>query len=476
VKARQKLHYEFPPTVTDFLRCDDFVRIIRGPIGSGKSSGCVTELLRRARDQAPSPDGIRRSRWAVVRNTYRELKDTTRKTFEQWIPAQLGVWKEQDFTFEMRFKLKDGTRVEADVLFRALDRPEDVNKVLSLELTGAYLNEIREIPKSIFDALQGRIGRYPSRAQGGPTWFGLWGDSNPWHSGHWISKLYEQHPTGFAMFRQPGGRSPDAENVENLPQGYYERLIHGKDTEWVKVYVDGEDAASDQGSIYGDLINELQKRGGISAFAHEVDGCFVTYDLGFSDSTAAWIWRIRGGALDFIDHYEARGQPLSHYFDVLEKRSRERGYDYFKHWLPHDARARTLATGSSIQDQFNARFGPAKVDIVPSLSLADGIQATRWLLEQDIRIHERCAQGIEALREYRYDWDEEARCFSRRPLHDWTSHSSDAFRYAAIVAKHSELISRKDAQVAKLPAGTDMSWTMDEVWEDHLRSFARDRD
>src|SRR5687768_16241780 len=115
------------------MRSDAFVRALVGPVGSGKSSGCTIELIRRASQQTPGPDGVRRTRWAIIRNTYPQLRDTTRKTFEQWIPADTGQWHEQEFTFEVDRKLADGTRMHCEVLFRALYRPEDVKKLLSLE-------------------------------------------------------------------------------------------------------------------------------------------------------------------------------------------------------------------------------------------------------------------------------------------------------------------------------------------------------
>ena len=117
-------------------------------------------------------------------SVFSQLRDTTRKTFEQWVPAELGTWHEQSFTWSGRWS--DGEHIiECEVLFRALDRPQDVKKLLSLELTGAYINEVREIPKHVLDVLQTRVGRFPSRAQGGATWFGIWADTNPWHAnGH----------------------------------------------------------------------------------------------------------------------------------------------------------------------------------------------------------------------------------------------------------------------------------------------------
>lgn len=465
--------YTAPPTLARFLRSDAFVRAVVGPVGSGKSSACVIEIARRAAQQTPGPDGVRRSRWAVIRNTYGQLRDTTRKTFEQWVPPGCGQWREQEFAFVIDRALKDGTRLNCEVLFRALDRPEDVKKLLSLEVTGAYINEAREVPKHVLDVLQSRVGRYPSKAQGGASWFGVWMDTNPWHVGHWGYRLFADRPQGFEVYEQPGGRAADAENAENLPTGYYERLCHGKDAEWVAEYVDGKYPAADRGSVYGALMAAMKARGGLDAFEHPTDGVFTTFDLGISDSTAIWWWRI-GKGLDLLDHYEAHGEPMSHYFSVLEARAKERGYEYVKHWLPHDARARTLTTGRSVLDQFIERFGAGKVAIGPSLSLLDGIQAARWTLEQPTtRIHPRCSaingasdiDGIDALREYRYEYDDDLKVYTKRPLHNWASHSADAFRGVACVVRVSEFLTRKsDETKPPLVRGVD-SFALDEIWD-----------
>ncbi len=462
-----KVKYDAPPTLHRFLCSDAFVRCVLGPVGSGKSSASVVEILRRAVEQKPGPDGVRRTRFAVIRNTYGQLRDTTRKTFEQWIPQNLGTWHEQEFSFELEFN-----DVHCEVLFRALDRPEDVNKLLSLELTGAYINEGREISKSVFEVLQTRVGRYPSKAQGGPTWFGVWMDTNPWHSGHWASRLFKQHPEGHELFRQPGGRASDAENVENLPDGYYARLCFGKDAEWVKVYVDGLDATSDVGSVYGHLLSQLDARGGVAGFDYEPDSIFTSWDIGGAgargDSTAIWFWRLNDkGMPDLVDYYEANGRPMSHYFDLIEGK----GYHYIKHWFPHDARAKTLQTGSSILEQTADRWGAENVAITPQLSLADGIQASRWLLEQPMRIHTDAMQGLECLQEYRYEWNEADRCFSNTPLHNWASHGADAFRYLACVVKTTELLTRKPVQLNK-PAAVplDQAFTLENLWQQHDRS------
>lgn len=131
--------------------------------------------------------------------------------------------------------------IEMEVLFIALDRPEDAKKLLSLELTGAWVNEAREVPKAIIDALTGRVGRYPSKSMGGCTWSGIFMDTNPPDDQSWWYKLAEEEaPEGWEFFQQPSGISKHAENIENLPPDYYKRIIEGKDEDWIKVYVHGE--------------------------------------------------------------------------------------------------------------------------------------------------------------------------------------------------------------------------------------------
>jgi hypothetical protein len=238
--VEQEYEWVLPRTVAAFMQSDAFVRLIIGPIGSGKSSGCVGEIVRRAAEQRPSGDGIRRTRFAVVRNTYGELRDTTRKTIEQWLEetgwSEVSTWHEAENTLTIATD-----DLHCEVLLRALDRPQDVRKLLSLELTGAWLNEAKEIPRAVFDMIQGRVGRYPSKFQGGPTWFGVWADTNPPDTDHYLYKIFEEErPEGFALFRQPSGLALNAENVENLPQGYYKRLSSGKSADWVKIYVGAE--------------------------------------------------------------------------------------------------------------------------------------------------------------------------------------------------------------------------------------------
>lgn len=220
--------------------------------------------------------------------------------------------------------------------------------------------------------------------------------------------------------------------------------------------------AANVGAVFGDLIEGLEKRGGVCDFEHPNDGVFTSWDMGISDAMAIWFWRVNEGrAPDLIDHYEAPGKPLSHFFDEVEARP----YRYVKHLVPHDARARTYQTGVSTVEMFAQRFGVERVSVTPELSLADGIQAGRWLLQQPMRIHSRCAEGLEALRAYHYAWDEDRKIFSSKPEHDWSSHTADAFRYVACAAKRGEMLTRPPKNEPKPKYVVPVEPTLDELWE-----------
>ena len=121
------INYKASPTLAKFHKSNKFHRLVRGPVGSGKSTGMCVEIFRRACEQAPQQDGIRRTRFAIVRSTYRELQDTTLKTWLDWFPEDLGQSRlnRSEMTHQLRFN-----DVECEVMFRALDRPDDVKKLL----------------------------------------------------------------------------------------------------------------------------------------------------------------------------------------------------------------------------------------------------------------------------------------------------------------------------------------------------------
>ena len=238
-----EISYTPATTQRKFMEDDSRMRVLMGPVGSGKSVTCCFEVVRRATMQAPNQQGIRKSRCLVIRETARQLQDTTIKTWLDWFPAGVcGHYMRTTKTFF--FNVGD---VECEVMFRALDDADDVANLNSLEVTFAWMNECRDIHPDIVDALSKRIGRYPSAKDGGPTWFGMWGDTNPPTMETWWYFMMEHldpkdgvspNNNKWAVFKQPSGRSPYAENIENLPDGYYDTT--GRSEDYVRVYVDGE--------------------------------------------------------------------------------------------------------------------------------------------------------------------------------------------------------------------------------------------
>lgn len=295
-----RISYNASPTLQKFHADPSFVRGIMGPIGSGKSVGCVWEIFMQACKQAPNAAGVRKSRWAVVRNTLPELENTTMKTWFDWFPAgdpRQGGWgkatRKPPYTHNLEYYPGDGTKVELEVLFLPLDKETDEKKLLSLELSGIWFNEAREIRKSLVDAGTGRVGRYPSAKDGDMpcTRKCIIMDTNPPDDSHWWFKNAEENAWAvdtngkpmdpqdipaqerWKFFQQPSGLSDDAENLENLNQneksvkmpihirrdigrGYYTSITRGKTEEWIRVYVHGQYGNIKSGQpVYGDAYN-----------------------------------------------------------------------------------------------------------------------------------------------------------------------------------------------------------------------------
>lgn len=312
------------PVCAAFVASDALLCGIRGPFGSGKSVACIAKVLRNFSQQKAGPDGVARRRTAIIRNTYPELATTTIKTWHQWIPASVGHWRDKGPP-EHHITAPS---VDWEVWFIALDRSEDVRKLLSMDLSDAWINEAREVPKAIVDGLTGRVGRYPQTIRGsqGQVLHGCAApqiimDTNPPDTDHWWAKMADfpdAEITGRNLeiaakllqlgalrpgqelqrfFSQPSGRGPHAENIKNLPPGYYERLIAGKTEDWGRVYVDGEYGFVQEGKpVYPEYRDSVHSK------AFELNPGLPVYigiDFGltpaavFCQRTMMGAWRIR---------------------------------------------------------------------------------------------------------------------------------------------------------------------------------------
>lgn len=250
------------PVLSAYMACRERASFIMGPLGSGKTFGSIQRILKQLTEQEPNDQGVRPSRWVVVRNTYPDLMGTTIKDFREiFTEPHFGHMKMGGLeppTFHARFSLPDKTRVEAEIVFMALDRPQHENKLRGVQATGGWFNEAKELPKQIIDMLDARIGRFPTIVAGNVrcTWHGVLGDTNAPDEDHWFAQSMKENLPGYAFFRQPGGvvktgevdfrgspvfkPNPDAENIANLPQNYYENLVVNKKPDWISVNVANE--------------------------------------------------------------------------------------------------------------------------------------------------------------------------------------------------------------------------------------------
>lgn len=250
--------YTPPKTVKAFILTRKQHNLILGPVGSGKSVGCIMKMAYENKLQEPCADGIRRTRWVIIRNTVKQLKDTTLKTWFQWFPdGAAGRFKVSDMAYQWKYD-----DVESEVLFRQLDNPEDIRNLLSLEITGAYFNELREIDPEIFDAVNSRLGRYPSIAADGvqATHPCIIADSNMPNMDSWLYTMIEEatpeQAAALAVHKQPGGMEPDAENKEYLPKNYYESMLTGRNQDFIDVHVHCKYGKSNFGKPVHQSFNE----------------------------------------------------------------------------------------------------------------------------------------------------------------------------------------------------------------------------
>lgn len=257
------------PILDQYVRSRARVTCITGPLGSGKTVGSCQKLMQLMTEQRPNKRGQRKTRWIAIRNTFPDLQTTTIKDWRELFD-ELGTFKGGGIappTHTLHFRLPDRTVVLSELIFLALDRPQAIKKLRGTQVTGFWLNELKELEKAVVDMADLRHGRYPSPIDGGPSWHGMIGDTNSPDDDHWLYELAEiTKPEGWEFYRQPGGLyremrvvrpatedeaalvewtgrwlpNFDAENLSNLPDGYYIKGMQGKSTDWIAVNLANE--------------------------------------------------------------------------------------------------------------------------------------------------------------------------------------------------------------------------------------------
>ena len=235
-----------------FIRDRSTIAAIMGPVGSGKTTGSLIRLVATAAEQPRSPvDGKRRAKFAIVRDTYPNLRKTVLASWFNLFPPSMGRFSgEAPITHELTIALADGSILELTVEFIALGehRVEDVMR--GWEGTGAYLNEADLLSQDVLTYVHSRTGRYPSKLHGGCAWKGVILDFNAPDTDNWVYPLLVEAPVeGARFFRQPSGFSARAENLANLDgaEGYYRHLAIGKPDWWVRRFIRNEWGFSREG-------------------------------------------------------------------------------------------------------------------------------------------------------------------------------------------------------------------------------------
>ena len=369
----------------------------------GKTVLSVNRLIRAARET-----GLADWRGAYIAPLYKQAKTVVWDELKRY--CGLGA-DDCDVKFnetELRADFASGARIR---LFGA----ENPDSLRGMYLDGVVFDEVAQMPYRVWSevirpALSDRLGwaLFIGTPQGKNALWDLWenGRADP----DWFTAMYRASETGII-----DPVELEAAAREMSPEEYEQEF-------------ECSFTAAIRGAYFGGLMGDAEREGRITRVPRDPTlPVHTAWDLGMSDSTAIWFVQARpGGQYAVVDYYEASGQGLDHYARVLD----ERGYKYGTHLAPHDIRVRELGTGKSrleIARALGIRFA-----IAPNIPVQDGINAVRALLPVCWFDRERCAPGLEALRHYRRTFNERMGDFSSHPLHDWTSHAVDAFRYFAV--------------------------------------------
>lgn len=242
----------------------DSTLVLNGPVGSGKTTTVLMKGIRIASAQRQSKlDGFRKVKMLVVRDTYRQLWATTMQSWFRLVPQKVGTFlggKDGPATHRVHFRLPDGTVADMTVEFIAIGENAVEDVLRGYEPTMGYLNEADLLAHEVYTHLRSRIGRYPGMSEGGPSWHGIMMDCNaPTLSSWMFTEIFnlsedERKARGIALYRQPSGLSPEAENLANLPPNYYQQMVLDQDEAFVQRMVHNRPGFSREGKpVYSEF-------------------------------------------------------------------------------------------------------------------------------------------------------------------------------------------------------------------------------
>ena len=433
-----KLKYRPRPIFADFHKRKQRWSIVIAHRRAGKTVACINDLIIKA-GLENKPNG----RYAYIAPYHSQAKSIA---WDYLLRYSQPLYRKHNQS-ELWVELLNGSRIR---LFGA-DNPDALR---GMYLDGVILDEYADMKPSVWGAV---IRPLLSDRQGWAVFIGTPKGHNAFYDIYQYANLNKDD--WFSKVLR-------ASKTEILPQSELDDALKSMSVDQYQQEFECSFEAAILGAIYGTEMRRLTDAGRIGKV--ECDPMFpvhTAWDLGFNDATAIWWYQVIHGEIRILDYHEAHGQPIVYYANQIK----ERPYEYGIHWLPHDARAKTLASGGkSIIEQLIDKL-PQKsgnlFKIVPNLSLQDGIQAARMALARTWFDGMKCQEGIECLRQYQREFDEDKKVFRDKPRHDWTSHGADAFRMLSIAWKDEAEIERQNQPIKGIFVGqTDV--TLEEMWRE----------
>ena len=325
---------------------------------------------------------------------------------------------------------------------------DNADAMRGLGFDGIYLDEYGDFRPSVW-------GNVVRPALSDKQGWCVFGGTPKGKNGFWsIYETARKNPAEWFLLRLPASSSgllPPSELSAARAQLTEDQYLQEMETSF---------EASILGSFFGTELREAEEQGRITNV--DVDSnvpVHTAWDLGYRDDTSVWWYQVIRGEIHVVDFYSVSGANIQELAQVIT----DRGYRYGKHFLPHDAKAKTLASGGkSIIEQLAQYLGLGTLSIVPDLSVQDGIQAVRQMLPR-VWFDNRCYEGVEALKQYQREYDEDKKAFRQTPRHDWTSHPADAFRMMAISWKNEPVIKAPDRE-KPLMVGPMNTVTLNDMW------------
>lgn len=387
---------------------------------------------------APQRDQAKRVAWAY-------LKDLTRT-----------LWSKPPNESELKITINNGHGSESTIYVAGAD---NYDALRGMYFDGVVMDEMGQMrPSAWYTVLRPALS-----------------DRRGW-------AIFAGTPAGKNLFwnlREEARLNPETHLLMELPASKT-NIIHPDELRDAKAQMTEEAYAVEYecsfdaavpGAYYAKQIGDAYEQGRVGK--HELDKAFpvnLVADLGFTDSCSWWGWQETRDGVRIVDFMEDDNQPIQHYIDWVKSRPylvNPKGV-----FLPHDARAKSLQTGKSIIEQFLANG--IRPNLVPEMSLQDGIEAVRLTLPTCWFDETKTYEGIEHLRAYMREWDERTQTYRNKPKHDQHSHAADAFRYLALAVRPVSRKSQHKPTITNIPTGgTNYRFALDDIWDCRPRQSGR---